>query len=154
VWELAYSGPGCAQFLRDDAAGTAMFLEINPRFDSTIALPYQCGCDLPLLALQAASGKELVTPEYKEGKRIHWLVQDAWAAGRMVLGSKGGFRMRLSHVLRFWQSTYASDCDMTFEVADPLPAFHAGVDLLEAGVRRLGNALGHHPRAPRTRSPR
>ena len=154
VWELAYSGPGCAQFLRDDATSAAMFLELNPRFDSTIALPYQCGCDLPLVALQAAGGKEIVAPEYKAGKRIRWLVRDMWTTGWVVVGRKGGLGMRLSQLRRFGQSVFVADYDMTFEYADPVPAFHAGFELLESGWRRFRGALGLEPHPPRTRSPR
>src|SRR5687768_12866717 len=84
---LAYTGIGCIQFLVDEVAGTAGFLEFNARMDSTAALPYRLGYDYPLLALELARYRRsrrrvpagFVKP-YAPGKTYHWLRGDllAW----------------------------------------------------------------------------
>jgi hypothetical protein len=130
--DLRYSGVGTAQFLFKEDTHEAHFLEINPRFDSTIALPYQCGFDIPLMTLQI-SADDNVHPglewDYVIGKRIHWLLKDIFTAGRRVLHPGGSFRYKLGCVGQVLKSWWNSSCHMTFEWSDPMPTLRLCIRL-------------------------
>ena len=77
-----YTGVGCAQFLVDPQSGAIAFLELNPRLDASCSLPFACGYDFPLLALEIArrrAGDRADLPaagEYRVGVRGNWLLGD------------------------------------------------------------------------------
>lgn len=123
---LAYTGVGCAQFLVDDE-GAAALLEINPRLDSTCALPYRLGYDFPRLAVELAlwqSGRQdqapLLARPYPSGRRYHWLRGDlkAWlAAARRRSCPPAGLVRWLAGMA--WSAL--SSHHLTFDWRDPAP---------------------------------
>jgi biotin carboxylase len=140
VEDLHYSCVGTSQFLFKEDTGEVHFLEINPRFDSTIALPYQCGYDLPLMALQAATqddGPRALKQGYQVGKRVHWFMKDAFAAGKRVREPGVSFRDKCAYVGEVLKSYWNSDCHMVLEWSDPMPTLHlcaqlsTGINLID-----------------------
>lgn len=126
VGALGYTGVGCAQFLIDSQGATA-FLEINPRLDSTCALPYRLGHDFPRIAIELAlrqaerrEGAPLLGRPYPVGRRYHWLRGDlkAWLAAVRERRSSPG-------VLLGWAAGMAWDAltshHLTFDWRDPAP---------------------------------
>lgn len=125
VEDLQYSGVGTAQFLFQEDTREAHFLEINPRFDATIALPYQCGFDIPLMMLQMGSSPEVprgIQQNYPKGKRVHSFTEDALAIKRLILHQSGTLRTKLGWVMLVVEAWWNSDYHMTFDWSDPMPS--------------------------------
>lgn len=125
---LAYNGIGCIQFLVDETRGTVAFLELNPRMDSTAALPYRLHYDLPRLAVELACDREQcaaapLTAPYRSGVRYHWLYGDllAWQqAWRQRQRSPGQLLAWAARSLFAALSSY----HLTWELRDPQPTLH------------------------------
>jgi D-aspartate ligase len=135
--DLQYSGVGTAQFLFKEATQEACFLEINPRFDSTIALPYQCGFDIPWMALQISADSNTnagLGQNYVTGKEIHWLLKDIFAAGTRAPHRGGSVRSKLGSVGQVFKSWWNSSCHMTFEWSDPMPTLRLCMRLPEVAT--------------------
>ncbi|HEV3011088.1 MAG TPA: hypothetical protein VGX52_18845 [Burkholderiales bacterium] len=124
---LAYTGIGCIQFLVDEAAGTAGFLEFNARMDSTAVLPYRLGYDYPLLAVELARYRRsrrgvpagFVAP-YAPRKAYHWLCGDFRAWLDALRGRRLGVGTLCAWALNMvWLSLRGHH--LTFEWRDPLP---------------------------------
>lgn len=125
VESLGYDGIGCIQFLVDEASGRVAFLELNPRMDSTAALPYRLHYDFPRLAVELAGQRgttavpPLTTP-YRHGVRYHWLYGDlaAWHTAWR-------WRQQTPLQLLAWalrSGLAAFGCyHLTWELRDPLP---------------------------------
>lgn len=76
---LDYTGIGSAQYLVDDATGSILFLEINPRLGAAFPIALARGMDQSLLALELASGNDVPSlPQdyFPAGLRCHWLHRD------------------------------------------------------------------------------
>ena len=73
---LAYTGAGCAQFVVDERAGTAAFLEINARLGANCAAVCACGLDLPRLFVEVLLGVAGPQAPAKTGRRYAWLTGD------------------------------------------------------------------------------
>ena len=127
---LGYNGIGCIQFLVDAATGEVSFLEINPRMDSTAALPYRLGCDFPCLAVELARRqRDRATPvpefpqSYPAGRRYHWLYGDmlSWHDARRQ-------KLRSGVQLAAWALRSAvvalTSHHLTWDLRDPLPTLH------------------------------
>ena len=147
--ELEYSGVGTAQFLFEENTGEIHFLEVNPRFDSTIALPYQCGFDIPLMALKACADPHLparINCDYCLRKRVHWLTKDIFSAASRVLRRGRSLHPKARSVIQVVNSWWNSDCHMTFEWSDPMPTLCL---FLQAGSylrrRRSGGVYNTFP---------
>ncbi|HEX5804645.1 MAG TPA: hypothetical protein VFY24_16645 [Azospira sp.] len=139
---LAYNGVGCIQFLVDEARGTAVFLELNPRLDSTVVLPYRLRYDLPRLAVElardgAGHAPSLLNVPYRAGVRYHWLYGDllAWQqAWRQRQRSPGQL---LAWAARSLLAAFGS-YHLTWDLRDPLPTLHMyWSKLVHAVTRRL-----------------
>jgi predicted ATP-grasp superfamily ATP-dependent carboligase len=152
VVALGYNGIGCIQFMVDETRGTVAFLEINPRMDSTAALPYHLGYDYPRIALEIAArdAPAPLTKSYRTGKHYHWLYGDArsWLGCRRQ-GSKSGAELR-GWVLRMIWSTLTSH-HLTWDARDPIPTLHLFLKkLFELVLKRLPPATRPVPRYPRS----
>jgi predicted ATP-grasp superfamily ATP-dependent carboligase len=135
---LDYTGIGCIQFLVDEAAGTAGFLELNARMDSTAALPYRLGYDYPLLAVELARYRRSqrgrpagFAPAYAPGKTYYWLYGDlgAWVSARkhrISAAALAAWALRMA-----WMSLRSHH--LTFDWRDPLPT----LDMYRQRVARL-----------------
>ena len=153
VAALSYHGVGCIQFLVDEACGTVAFLEINPRMDSTAALPYHLGYDYPRIAVEIAArnAPAPLTKSYCTGKHYHWLYGDAlsWLGCRKQ-GRQSGAELR-GWALRMLWSTLTSH-HLTWDARDPMPTLHLFLKkLFELVLKRLPPALRSVPRYPRPR---
>ena len=76
---LDYTGIGSAQYLVDDATGSILFLEINPRLGAAFPIALARGMDQSLLALELASGHDVPSfppDHFPAGLRCHWLHRD------------------------------------------------------------------------------
>jgi hypothetical protein len=122
---LRYDGIGCIQFLVDERS--AAFLELNPRMDSTAALPYRLGHDFPLLAMRIAmrhAPEAAPAPErYACGRRYHWLYgdfvhwQECVRGGRIRPGEAARWAFAMLRLSLAAQH-------LTWDWADPLPTLH------------------------------
>ena len=139
---LGYHGIGCIQFLVDEKTGSVSFLELNPRMDSTAALPVRLGYDFPRIAVElarrrrdaggatvASAGGDFASTQalpghaYALGRRYHWLYGDvlAWHEARKS-GAAGPLHLS-AWALR---SLCIACCShhLTWDVGDPLPTLH------------------------------
>lgn len=140
IRRLAYTGVGCVQFLVDEASGTHVFLEINPRLDATCELPYKCGLDLPLLALDPGRA----TPkDYPLGRRFYWPLGEA--RGLMQRLKRGTIsRAELARApFRMLGSLFRARHNLTWDWRDPLPTLYLYWQALLAGGRRTVGAAPH-----------
>jgi predicted ATP-grasp superfamily ATP-dependent carboligase len=127
-----YTGVGTAQFLLDPGSGTSSFLELNPRIDAACSLPFACGCDLPLWALEIArrrAGDRADLPEapssYRTGVRGNWLRGDLKAlrdAARSTFDAAPPPAVWLARAAR---SFLAADCHAVWSWSDPGPALYS-----------------------------
>ena len=133
---LEYSGPGCAQFLVDDANATVTFLELNPRLDATCAMPLYCGYDFPLVAMRYAvfrqggsSGFEPNDKPYPAGKRGVCLWGDLNGWMRELRKGGLGWRKSLAWVGRAMRMSWRGDVDYIWSWTDPLPGLFMYAEL-------------------------
>lgn len=156
VEALQYTGVGTSQFFFNEKTRASHFLEVNPRFGATLALPYQCGFDFPLMALQAALGSGMLggtRQEYQVGKKIHSVLEDILASHRQALETDGKLRAnyrRLSQILKSWCS---SNCHMTFDRSDPLPTLRLCLHFGRGLLRRPVIKVAAHQHSPRESEP-
>ena len=151
VQSLGYSGIGCAQFLVD-GAGRGYFLELNPRLDATVALPYRCGVDIPRLAVEwtlsrAGLGEPPRFPaEYPVGRGAAWLIGDliGWVRALRYRRIRPG--QSLHWGLCLLRSPFRNRYHMVWELTDPLPALCMLRAWLTGSVQRT-------LRCPPTREP-
>ncbi|MBT6228107.1 MAG: hypothetical protein HOI47_15795 [Candidatus Scalindua sp.] len=125
---LDYSGIGCVQFLVSQKDDSACFLEFNPRLDAGNALPYSCGIDFTVQAIDVnryLRGEIDSLPDYKndypEGKRIQWLLADF---SGMLIAVKRREISALQGTSWFFRILFAlsrSPIHMTWSWKDPLP---------------------------------
>jgi predicted ATP-grasp superfamily ATP-dependent carboligase len=145
---LGYSGVCCIQFMIEETSGSVAFLEINPRMDSTAALPYRLGYDYPLLAVQiAAKNKPAPTSTpYRKGIRYHWLYGDLMSWHDCLRHGRSSAVDLIAWVLRMcWASV--SSHHLTWDVRDPLPTLHVfWKKIFDAALKRLQPALRPLPR--------
>jgi predicted ATP-grasp superfamily ATP-dependent carboligase len=143
VEALGYHGIGCIQFMVDEKSGAVAFLEVNPRMDSTAALPYRLGYDYPRIAVELAArnASAPMNKAYRTGKHYHWLYGDAlsWLNCRKQ-GRQSSTKL-LAWAFRMFWSTITSH-HLTWDARDPAPTLHLfWKKLLEAVRKRLPPAL-------------
>jgi biotin carboxylase len=145
---LGYHGIGCIQFMVEEKSGAVAFLEVNPRMDSTAALPYRLGYDYPRIAVEIAArnAPAPLTKAYRTGKHYHWLYGDAlsWLDCRKQ-GRQSGAEL-IAWALKMLWSTLTSH-HLTWDARDPIPTLHLFWNkIFEAVLKRLQPALRPVPR--------
>ena len=137
VQELGYTGPGCCQFLVDDSTGHFYFLEINPRLDATCAIPYYCGYEFPLLAVELArknaglaSRTSLPPPNYPVGKRGAWTIGDLEGLLDTMRSEEIGAWGVASWLARTLRTALLANFHLTWSWRDPMPALYMFLLLL------------------------
>lgn len=72
---LQWNGVAMVEFKYNEAEKKGWFIEINPRFWGSLALPYYAGMDFPYLYYQILrDGDVEFTSDYKEGVKVKWLL--------------------------------------------------------------------------------
>lgn len=72
---LSWNGVAMVEFKYDEKRKKGWFIEINPRFWGSLALPYYSGMDFPYLYYQILKeGDVKSTFDYKEGVKAKWLL--------------------------------------------------------------------------------
>jgi len=144
VQKFQYNGVGCVQFLVDDGAVTANFLELNPRLDATCAIPYYCGYDFPLMAVELAGYRQGrstkdITPlaTYPVGKRGVWWLGDVEGAIDALSRGQIGLRGLAQWMARFLRSAVRADFHLTWSWRDPLPTLFLCRRFASSLLRRL-----------------
>jgi predicted ATP-grasp superfamily ATP-dependent carboligase len=137
VQELGYTGPGCCQFLVDDRKGEFYFLEINPRLDATCALPFYCGYEFPLLAVELArenagqvSRMTPPPPDYPVGKRGAWIIGDLEGLLDSFHSREIGVRDAARWLARTLRTAWSANFHLTWSAQDPKPALYMCLPLL------------------------
>jgi predicted ATP-grasp superfamily ATP-dependent carboligase len=118
--------------------GRPVFLEINPRFWTSLPLAIAAGVDFPSLLVQmAAGGHPPAQPAYRAGVRARWWVGDVQHLAQVVRGAPRGypgvFPGRGATLLSFLTPTRGMVHD-NFRWDDPLPELG---DWLHFVARRL-----------------
>lgn len=141
VEALDYTGIGCVQFQVDEAAHRTAFLELNPRIDSTVALPYRLGYDFPLLAARLALYRQartrrprVVDKPYPAGKKYHSLYDDVCSWRAAWHGNQLGTAELLTWARRsLWLAMNSHH--ITWDARDPLPTLHMYWRVVSDSVR-------------------
>lgn len=152
--QLDYSGAGCVQFLVDDPSGAVKFLELNPRLDATCAVPFHCGYDFPLMAVQYAEYRRGARTQAPENFTSYPVDRHGVSLWRDVLGWRqsvkahklgpGESRAWLKDMARtFWRG----DFHLTWSWKDPLPTCYRYLRLLASAFGQLGANFGLGPRS-------
>lgn len=117
---LGWVGLAMVEFKMDRARGIPVLMEINPRPWGSIALPIRAGVEFPWLLYQLArDGRLDQQPDYRDGIRLRYLVNDLQAAA-------AEWRQTSSLAAKF--SLLGSVCDPrvkegVLSLRDPLPSW-------------------------------
>lgn len=110
VRELAWTGPMQVEFIRENATGRFVFLEINPKFFGTTQLSLSAGYDYPVWLLQAAKGETPKAPApYVQNMMYRWLPKELFAVVTVPRTRKRLFRELRGFVRRFGHRPAATD---------------------------------------------
>jgi predicted ATP-grasp superfamily ATP-dependent carboligase len=145
---LDWHGVAMVEFrIRPD--GTPVFLEVNGRFWTSLALATHAGVEFPaLLAKMAESGDAISNGGYEAGVRCRWLLGDLRHLVEVWRGAPPGYPAsypsRLRSTIEFVTPVAGTRHD-NFELRDPLPELG---DWLDFVFRRLPAAAR---RSSRTR---
>lgn len=72
---LSWNGVAMVEYKYDEIKKKGWFIEINPRFWGSLALPYYSGMDFPYLYYQILRDGDIEeTYNYKEGIKVKWLL--------------------------------------------------------------------------------
>ncbi len=108
---LSWNGVAMVEYKYDEKRKKGWFIEINPRYWGSLALPYYSGMDFPYLYYQILKeGDVLPNFDYKAGVKVKWL-----------LGGALGFADSLIHErkLRFNHLSLDADHFDDFSLSDP-----------------------------------
>lgn len=119
---LRYHGPGCPQFLVDEATGEITFLEINPRLDANVKLAELA---MPYIAygariVEGRIDRPLDNPwAYRRGIRLFWMKGENQTLRRLLAERRYGALAARSALMlpRALTSHHA-----LFSPDDPIPA--------------------------------
>jgi len=109
---LHWNGVAMVEFKYDEKLRKGWFIEINPRFWGSLALPYYAGVDFPYLYFKILRDGDVESVfTYKEGITAKWL-----------FGSFIGFTENLikHKKINFYHFTSKADCYDDFSMKDPL----------------------------------
>jgi predicted ATP-grasp superfamily ATP-dependent carboligase len=155
IRELNYSGPGCVQFLVDEARGATSLLELNPRLDATCTIPYYCGYDFPAMSVELAAYRRQITGNRPANDSSYPLRRGVWSSGDLTrLGQDiRGQRIRWSEsperLLQITRSFFLADVHLTWSWRDPLPTLYVFVRMVRAGFHRIGEIVFAGRRQPK-----
>jgi predicted ATP-grasp superfamily ATP-dependent carboligase len=78
---LGWIGLAMVEFKMDQARGIPVLMEINPRPWGSMELPIRAGVEFPWLLFQLGRDRSLpVQPDYRDGVRLRFLINDMQAA--------------------------------------------------------------------------
>ena len=84
-----WTGLAMVEFKLDAETGSPVLMEVNPRPWGSMALPIRAGVEFPWLAFQLArDGKLPCQPDYPDGVRLRFLVNDVQAAFAEAMQSR------------------------------------------------------------------
>jgi hypothetical protein len=136
---LSYTGVGCAQFVVQEPAGSASFLEINARLGANCATACACGLDLPRLFIDALLGVTERQAPATVGRRYAWLHGDLEGLASS-LRSGGVTRWQgIAWLARAAAAQLRADHHITWSWRDPLPT----VTIFGGRLRAFFRALMH-----------
>jgi predicted ATP-grasp superfamily ATP-dependent carboligase len=118
---LSYTGAGCAQFVVEEATGSACFLEINARLGANCATACACGLDLPRLYIEALLGVAPQQPPATVGRRYAWLHGDLAGLASCLGSSRVTWRQGIGWLARAVVAQLRADHHVTWSWRDPLP---------------------------------
>lgn len=96
-----FHGVAMVEFKYDETAARGWFIEINPRFWGSLALPIAAGVDFPFLLYEMAlHGDVEPVTRYKEGITVRWLLGDALAM-LSTIASQGKIVGPIKNLLTF-----------------------------------------------------
>jgi hypothetical protein len=141
VKRLSYTGAGCAQFLVDESAGTASFLEINARLGANCAAVCACGLDLPRLFVEALLGTAVQQPPAQVGRRYAWLSGDLNGLATSLRSGKQTWSGAAAWLGRAALAQLRADDHITWSWRDPLPTLAIFGSFFQAGARKLSRSF-------------
>lgn len=93
---LNWNGVAMVEFKYNESTGNGWFVEINPRFWGSLALPYYSGMDFPWLYYNILREGDInPTFDYREGVKVKWLLGGAIGFVDELVNNK---RVRFSHL--------------------------------------------------------
>lgn len=93
---LSWNGVAMVEFKYNEQTRKGWFIEINPRFWGSLALPYYAGMDFPWLYYQILRDGDInFTNDYKEGVRVKWLLGGMIAFADNLFNDK---KINLNHL--------------------------------------------------------
>ncbi len=112
---LSWNGVAMVEFKYDEKRKKGWFIEVNPRFWGSLALPYYSGLDFPYMYYQILKDGDVKAKfDYIEGVRVKWLLGG-------VLGFADGIFHE--HKLRFNHLSIKADHFDDFLLSDPFILF-------------------------------
>ena len=141
VNRLSYTGAGCAQFLVDEPAGTACFLEINARLGANCAAVCACGLDLPRIIVEALLGHAEKQHPAKVGRRYAWLSGDLNGLANSLKSGNQTWSGAAAWLGRAALAQLRADDHVTWSCRDPLPTLAIFGALFQSGTRKLVRCL-------------
>lgn len=108
---LSWNGVAMVEYKYNEKSKRGWFIEINPRFWGSLALPYYSGMDFPYLYYQILKEGDVdETFNYREGVKVKWILGGALG---FLDGIKHDKRIKLNHL-----SLKADHYD-DFSITDP-----------------------------------
>ena len=134
---LSYTGVGCAQFLVEEPAGSASFLEINARLGANCATACACGLDLPRLFIEALLGVTRPQPPATVGRHYAWLYGDLVGLASSLRSGRATWWQGIAWLGRAAMAQLSADHHITWSWRDPLPTIIMFGGFLRACFRAL-----------------
>jgi predicted ATP-grasp superfamily ATP-dependent carboligase len=128
---LQWHGVAHLDFLRDDATGRSVLIEVNPRFWGALDLAVRAGIDFPwLLYRMAVDGDVEPANAYRIGVRSRWILGEMLHLVSHVRRRRAGGAMRAAAAMLGGHADGFDD----FRLSDPVPL---GAEFLYYGSRFL-----------------
>lgn len=132
IGAMGYTGIGHAQFLVNEADGTASFLSLSAHIPADLAVSEASGLKLSTLAIALAQHPDDCVPE-REGKVGLLAVsgaEDLNAAKRAYLQGEINAAESLSWVCKAVSAAFRADIHLAWSWRDPLPGLFAFTEIL------------------------
>lgn len=118
---LNWHGVAMVEF-KGTPSGGYKLMEINPRIWGSVALAPAAGCDIASAIVASARGElsavSELSPDYRVGKRMRFLLQDILAFPSYLKSSKNKFAFALKYMALLLDPRCA---DGVFKIYDPMP---------------------------------